>query len=56
MVTQHNFGHSPSLLRISSTSYITTIPVALFASGRGILPGTKKQIITSMLDLSAVKL
>jgi len=56
MVTQHDFTHSPSLLQISSTSYITTIPVALFASGRGILPGTRKQMITAMLDLSSVKL
>ncbi|MCI4409936.1 MAG: hypothetical protein JHC26_12655 [Thermofilum sp.] len=55
-VTQHDFTHSPSILRISSTSYITTIPVALFAGGRGILPGTRKQMITSMLDLSAVRL
>jgi len=55
-VTQHDFTHSPSLLRISSTSYITTIPVALFASGRGILPGTRKQMITAMLDLTAVQL
>jgi len=55
-VTQHDFTHSPSFLRISSTSYITTIPVALFASGKGILPGTRKQMIISMLDLTAVRL
>jgi len=55
-VTQHDFTHSPSLLQISSTSYITTIPVALFASGRGILPGTRKQMITAMLDLTSVSL
>jgi hypothetical protein len=56
MATVHDFTHSPSILQISSTSYITTIPVALFASGRGILPGTKKQMITAMLDLTAVQL
>jgi len=56
MATVHNFTHSPSILQISSTSYITTIPVALFADGRGILPGTRKQMITAMLDLTAVQL
>jgi len=33
-----------------------TIPVALFASGRGILPGTRKQMITAMLDLTSVSI
>jgi hypothetical protein len=54
--TRHDQSHAPSLLKISNTSYITPINIALFAYGRGILPGTKKNFITAMVDITSISL
>ena len=56
IITRHDPSHAPSLLKVSNTSYITPINIALFAYGRGILPGTKKNFLTAMVDLTSVQL
>jgi hypothetical protein len=47
---------TPILVRISNVAYITPIKIALFAYGRGILPGTKKDFLTAMVDITSVSL
>lgn len=47
---------TPILVRISNVAYITPINIALFAYGRGILPGTKKDFLTAMVDITSVSL
>ena len=54
--TRHDAAHAPSLLKISNVAYITPIKIALFAYGRGILPGTNKDFLTVMVDLTSVSL
>lgn len=56
IATMHDASHAPSLLKISNVTYITPINIALFAYGRGILPGTKKNFLTAMVDLTSVQL
>jgi len=56
VITTHNTSHAPSLLKISDVSYITPIGIALFADGRGILPGTRKDFLTAMVDITSVSL
>jgi hypothetical protein len=56
VVTRHDQSHAPSLLRISNTSYIKSINIALFSYGRGILPGAKKNFLTAMVDITSVSL
>lgn len=56
IITRHDASHAPSLLKISNVAYITPINIALFAYGRGILPGTKKDFLTAMVDLTSVQL
>ena len=56
VLTRHDRNHAPSLLKISNVSYITPIGIALFAGGRGILPGTRKDFLTVMVDLTSVSL
>jgi len=56
VITRHDTSHAPSLLKISNVAYITPISIALFAYGRGILPGTKKDFLTAMVDLTSVSL
>lgn len=56
IITRHDASHAPSILKVSNTSYITPINIALFAYGRGILPGTKKNFLTAMVDLTSVRL
>jgi hypothetical protein len=55
-VTRHDSSHAPSLIKISNAAYITPINIALFAGGRGILPGTKKDFLTAMVDITSVSL
>ena len=52
----YSSNQTPILVRISNTSYITPINIALFAGGRGILPGTKKDWLTAMVDITSVSL
>jgi hypothetical protein len=47
---------APIVLKISNAAYITPIRVALFSYGRGILPGTKKEFLTTFVDLTSVSL
>jgi len=47
---------APIVLKISNVAYITPIRVALFSYGRGILPGTKKEFLTTFVDLTSVSL
>jgi hypothetical protein len=47
---------APIVLRISNVAYITPIRIALFAYGRGILLGTRKEWLTAMVDLTSVNL
>jgi hypothetical protein len=49
-------NQTPILVRISNASYITPIRIALFAYGRGILPGTKKDWLTAIVDITSVAL
>jgi hypothetical protein len=49
-------SQTPVLVRISNAAYITPISIALFAYGRGILPGTKKDWLTAMVDITSVSL
>ncbi len=46
----------PIVVRISNVAYITPISIALFAGGRGILPGTKKSWLTAMVDITSTSL
>jgi len=54
--TRHDLSHAPSLIKISNAAYITPINIALFPGGRGILPGTKKNYLTAMIDITSVNL
>lgn len=56
IATRHDVSHAPSLLKISNPVYVTAIDIALFAYGRGILPGTKSSFLTAMADLTSVQL
>jgi hypothetical protein len=56
VVTRHDSAHAPSLIKISNVAYITPINIALFTYGRGILPGTKKDFLTAMVDITSVSL
>jgi hypothetical protein len=47
---------TPIIVRISNVGYITPISIALFASNRGILPGSKKNFLTAMVDITSVSL
>jgi hypothetical protein len=49
-------SQAPIVLRISNVAYITPIRIALFAYGRGILPGTKKDWLTAMVDVTSISL
>jgi len=56
---QNNYYYSdqaPIVLKISNVAYITPVRVALFSYGRGILPGTKKEFLTTFVDLTSVSL
>jgi len=52
----YSSSQAPIVLRISNVAYITPISIALFAGGRGIIPGTKKDFLTAMVDLTSVSL
>jgi hypothetical protein len=52
----YNSSQAPIVLRISNVAYITPIKIALFAYGRGILLGTKKDWLTVMVDVTSVNL
>jgi hypothetical protein len=52
----YDLSQAPIVLRISNVAYITPISIALFAYGRGILPGTKKDWLTAMVDITSVSL
>ena len=52
----YSSNQTPILVRISNVAYITPISIALFASGRGIIPGTKKSWLTAMVDITSVSL
>jgi len=43
---------APIVVRIPA-AYITIIRIALFSYGRGILPGTRKDFLTAMVDLTS---
>ena len=47
---------APIVLKISNVAYITSVRIALFSYGRGILPGTKKEFLTTFVDLTSVSL
>jgi len=49
-------SQAPIVLKISNVAYITSVRVALFSYGRGILPGTKKEFLTTFVDLTSVSL
>jgi len=52
----YSSSQAPIVLRISNVAYITPISIALFAGGRGIIPGTKKDFLTAMVDITSVSL
>jgi hypothetical protein len=52
----YSSSQTPILVRISNVAYITPISIALFANGRGIIPGTKKDWLTAMVDITSVSL
>jgi hypothetical protein len=52
----YSSSQTPILVRISNAAYITPISIALFAGGRGIIPGTKKDWLTVMVDITSVSL
>jgi hypothetical protein len=52
----YSSSQAPIVVRISNVAYITPIKIALFAYGRGILLGTKKNWLTAMVDITSVGL
>jgi len=57
--SQYNYysgSQAPIVVKISNVAYITSVRVALFSYGRGILPGTRKEFLTTFVDLTSVSL
>jgi len=57
--SQYNYystSQAPIVLKISNVAYMTSVRIALFSYGRGILPGTKKEFLTTFVDLTSVSL
>jgi hypothetical protein len=52
----YSSDQAPIVVRISNIAYITPIRIALWSYGRGILPGTKKDWLTAMVDITSVSL
>jgi hypothetical protein len=55
-LSYYSSSQTPILVRISNVAYITPISIALFAYGRGMLPGTKKDFLTVAVDITSVSL
>ena len=47
---------APIVLKISNVAYMTSVRIALFSYGRGILPGTRKEFLTTFVDLTSISL
>jgi len=57
--SQYNYysgSQAPIVLKISNVAYITSVRIALFSYGRGILPGTRKEFLTTFVDLTSISL
>jgi hypothetical protein len=57
--SQYNYystSQAPIVLKISNVAYMTSVRIALFSYGMGILPGTKKELLTTFVDLTSVSL